>query len=189
MMSSVCGFSTIRVVIASTSILSQFDVGKSFATLAKISSHITMPWRCAFDLVTSVRSLRGRVRASSNAKRMIRSTPSRVKIRCPSRLLPAARDATRPPLPGVFTLGVFADDDPVQLLLADVAQRARDAGQHARRTNVGVLVEALADRQPQSPQRDVIGHVGRADRAEVNGVEGLRSWSAPPAGIITPCFL
>ena len=72
---------------------------------------------------------------------------------------------------GIFAFGVLADDHPVDLLA--VAQRARDARQHARRTHVRVLVEALADRQPQSPQRDMIGHVGRADRAEENRVERL----------------
>ena len=46
-------------------------------------------------------------------------------------------------------------------------------GQHARRPHVGVLVEALADRQPQSPERHVIGHVRRADCAEEDRVERL----------------
>ena len=36
-----------------------------------------MPWRCAFDLVTTVSSLRGRDCASLKAKRMMRSTPAR----------------------------------------------------------------------------------------------------------------
>lgn len=38
-----------------------------------------MPWRWAFDWVASVRCLRRRVRASSNAKRWMRVTPARVK--------------------------------------------------------------------------------------------------------------
>ena len=74
------GFSTMRIVIASTSILSHLTSGYWLATSAAISSHITMPLRCAFDLVTTVSCLRGRERASSNAKRMMRSTPARVKI-------------------------------------------------------------------------------------------------------------
>src|SRR6185295_16445801 len=41
------GFSTMRVVMASTSTRSVFTSGKSFATRMKISSHSTMPWRCA----------------------------------------------------------------------------------------------------------------------------------------------
>ena len=67
MVSSVSGFSVMRMVIASTSILSQLTSGNSRATSAAISSHITMPWRCAFDLVTTVRSLRGRELAITKA--------------------------------------------------------------------------------------------------------------------------
>ena len=50
-------------------------------------------------------------------------------------------------------------------------QRARDAGQDAGGPHVRVLVERLADGEPQTPKRDVVGNVGRADRAEVDGVE------------------
>ena len=72
--------SVMRIVIASTSILSHLTSGNSFAISAAISSHITMAWRCAFDLVTTVRNLRGRLRASAKAKRMMRATPARVII-------------------------------------------------------------------------------------------------------------
>ena len=41
--SSVSGLSVIRMVMASTSILSQVTSGNSLATSAAISSHITMP--------------------------------------------------------------------------------------------------------------------------------------------------
>jgi len=54
MVSSVCGLSVMRMVMASTSILSQVTSGNSAATAAAISSHITMAWRWAFDLVTTV---------------------------------------------------------------------------------------------------------------------------------------
>src|SRR4051794_32043661 len=67
MVSRLFGCSVMRTVMASTSILSQVTSGNSAATSAAISSHITMPWRCAFDLVTTVRNLRGRDRASSKA--------------------------------------------------------------------------------------------------------------------------
>ncbi len=60
MVSSVRGLSVMRMVMASTSILSQVTSGNSAATSAAISSHITMAWRWAFDLVTTVSSLRGR---------------------------------------------------------------------------------------------------------------------------------
>ena len=64
-----------------------------------------------------------------------------------------------------------------------VAQRPVDAGQDARRAHIGVLVEALADREAQAPERDVVGHLGRADRAEIDGVEAV-SCSTPSAGIM-----
>jgi hypothetical protein len=71
---------------------------------------------------------------------------------------------------GIFALRVFADDHPVEFLAVNVAQRAGDAGQDAGRTDIGVLIERLADRQPQAPKRDVIGHIRRAGRAEQDGV-------------------
>jgi hypothetical protein len=43
------------------------DVGNSFETSSAISSHITMPCRCAFDFVTTVRNFRGRDCASLKA--------------------------------------------------------------------------------------------------------------------------
>ena len=60
-------FITIRMVIASTSILSQVTSGNSTATSTAISSHMTMAWRCALLLVTTVSSLRGRDWASLKA--------------------------------------------------------------------------------------------------------------------------
>ena len=72
---------------------------------------------------------------------------------------------------GIFAFRVLAHDHPVELGPGDVAQRAGDAGQDAGRADIGVLVERLADREPQAPQRDVVGHVGRADGAEVDRVE------------------
>ena len=162
-----------RMVMASTSILSQVTSGNSRATSAAISSHITMPWRCAFDLVTTVSSLRGRERASSKAKRMMRVDAGAREHRHVGRdllgqaAMHAAADA------GIFAFRVLAHDHPVELRAGDVAQRAGDAGQDARRAHVGVLVERLADGEPQAPQRDVVGHVGRAGRAEQDGVVAL----------------
>jgi hypothetical protein len=71
---------------------------------------------------------------------------------------------------GILPFRVLAHDHPVELLVGHVAQRRGDAGQHARRPDVGVLVERLADGEPQAPQRDVVGHVGGAGRAEQDGV-------------------
>jgi hypothetical protein len=75
---------------------------------------------------------------------------------------------------GVFAFGVLADDDPVEVARADAAQRRLDAGQDPGGSDVGVLVEALADRETQSPEGDMVGHVRRADGAEINRIEGLQ---------------
>src|SRR6202008_3972692 len=72
----------------------------------------------------------------------------------------------------VLALGVLAHDDPVDR--AAFVQRRGDARQDASRPHVRVLVEALTDRQTQAPERNVIRHVGRADRAEEDGVESLQ---------------
>ena len=90
------------------------------------------------------------------------------------------RDFDRQPLvhaaahAGILAFRVLADDDPVQVLGLDIAQRALNAGQDAGRADIGVLVERLADREPQAPERDVVGNVGGADRAEIDGVERLQ---------------
>ena len=93
------GFMTMRMVMASTSILSQVTSGNSAAISTAISSHITMAWRCAFDLVTTVSSLRGRDCASLKAKRMMRSTPARVNIDTSVAASSGEPWCTRPPTP------------------------------------------------------------------------------------------
>ena len=76
-----------------------------------------------------------------------------------------------PAMTGIFAFRVFAHDDPVELLARiDVAQRTPDSGQDARRPDVSVLVERLADREAQAPQRDVVRDIGRAHRAKVDGI-------------------
>ena len=97
--SSVSGFSVMRIVMASTSILSHPTSGNSLAISAPISSHITIAWRCAFDLVTMVRSLRGRERASAKANRKMRSTPARVMIETSVATSSGRPRWTRPPTP------------------------------------------------------------------------------------------
>ena len=71
----------------------------------------------------------------------------------------------------VFAFGVFADAHHVDVRGAAVGERRGQAGQQAHRPQVHVLVEALADRQDQIPDGDVIGHRRRADRAEIDRVE------------------
>ena len=58
-----------------------------------------MACRCAFDLVTTVRSLRGRERASAKAKRMTRVTPTRVKIDTSVATSSGSPRCARPPTP------------------------------------------------------------------------------------------
>src|SRR3990172_9286250 len=99
MVSSEPGFSTMRVVTASTSSRSHFTSGNSFASPKKITSHSTMPWRWAFDFVTRVRCLRGRLRASANAKRCTRSTPWRVNTEVSVATSSGNPRCTRPPEP------------------------------------------------------------------------------------------
>src|SRR6516225_5361707 len=94
-----CGRMTMRIVMASTSILSQVTSLNSEAISVAISSHITMAWRWAFDLVTTVRSLRGRDCASRKAKRMMRSTPARVNIATSVAASSGEPRWTRPPTP------------------------------------------------------------------------------------------
>ncbi len=67
-----------RAVAASTNSLSHLTSGNSWLIWTAISSHITIAWRWALDLVTTVNNLRGRDCASLKAYRMMRSTPARV---------------------------------------------------------------------------------------------------------------
>ncbi len=50
-----------------------------------------------------------------------------------------------------------------------------------------VLIERLANREAKPPERDVIGNVRSADRAEIDRIKRAKL-IAPSAGIITPCF-
>ena len=141
-----------------------------------------MPKRCALDLVTSVSCLRGRLRASSKAKRWMRSTPARVNT-ATSVAASIGRPRCDPSaVARVFTLGVLANHHPVDVLAG--RERALHAGQHARRAHVGVLVEALADRQPQSPQRHVVGDLLAAHRAEEDRVEALQLLQAALGNVV-----
>ncbi len=97
--STVPGRSTMRMVMASTSIQSTSSRGKSFTTERQISSHNTMPWRCALDLVTMVSLRRGRDMASSQAKRAMRSTPARVNTETSMPTSIGSPRWARPPAP------------------------------------------------------------------------------------------
>src|SRR5258708_6339741 len=105
---------------------------------------------------------------------------------------PRNRPAPRPPRrgpgwaapapAGVLASGILAHHDPVDVLAVD--ERALHAGQHARGTHVGVLVEALADRQAQTPQRHVIGHFAAACGTEEDRVEGLQLLEAACGNVV-----
>jgi hypothetical protein len=81
----------------------------------------------------------------------------------------AAMDA--PAVAGIFALAVLADDDPVEIGGAASGKRAGDPRQDACRPQIGVLIETLADRQAQAPERDMVGDLLVADGAEIDGVE------------------
>src|SRR5437588_763507 len=85
----------------------------------------------------------------------------------------------------VFAFGVLAHDDPVDLRA--VLKRRRHAGEHARRPHVRVLVVALADLQAQAPERDMVGHVGRAHGAEEDRIKALQPLEAA-VGNVLPGF-
>ncbi len=58
----------------------------------------------------------------------------------------------------VLALGVLAHNHPIQILRRAPLQRRVDAGKNSCRPHVGILIQTLADLQPQSPQRNVIGN-------------------------------
>ena len=66
----------------------------------------------------------------------------------------------------VLALDVLAHDHHVDVIGRQVAQGRGDAGEQLDRPQVHVLPELPADRDQQSPQRDVIRHVGPPDGAE-----------------------
>ena len=73
-------------------------------------------------------------------------------------------------LAGIFALAVFPHDHPVECTRCAIPQWRAQAGQHARRPHIGVLVEALADGEPQAPERDVVRHRRVTHRAEEDRV-------------------
>src|SRR6266403_326292 len=154
MVSRLEGFPTMRVVIASTSILSQVTSGNSLATSVAISSHITMPCRWALDFVTTVSSFRGRSCASLKANRMIRVTPRRVKIAVSVPTSSGKPRWARPPCPA-YSPSEFSR----------TMTQSRSPRLQSRKG------EALADRQPQTPERYVVRDVRPAYGAKVDRIE------------------
>ena len=167
--SNISGRVTKSAAAASTRTRSSATDGWSAATSATTSSQKVKAWRPALDFVMLATRPR-RLSARSNAYRTTRSTPARVKTSVWIATSPGRPRWTDRP-PGVLALGVLADAHHVDLLGALVAQRADDPRHQPHRPQVDVLVEDLADRQQQTPQRHVVRHLRRADRAEVDRVK------------------
>ena len=126
-----------------------------------------MPWRCALDLVTSVRCLRGRLRASSKAKRWMRSTPAAREDRGLGRDFFGQAAVHAAAGAGVLALGVLAHDDPVDLV--GILQRRRDARQQR--------ATAARSRTGRSPGRSAAaGPTARRGRARRARRPRRRRW-------------
>ena len=190
--SSVSGLSVIRMVMASTSILSQVTSGNSLRHLGRD----LVPHHHAVALGVGLGDHGQELaRARAGELERVAHDPGHAGAGEDHHLgadlvrQPAVRAAA---LAGVLALRVLAHDHPVELLGRDLAQGAGDPGQDAGRADVGVLVERLADREPQAPQRDVVRHVGGADGAEVDRVEaraagrGRRAASSRRAACSSP---
>ncbi len=90
----------------------------------------------------------------------------------------------------IFALRIFADNDPIQILGLAALQGSIDARQDAGRAHVRVLVEALTYLQTKTPQRDVVGNVRIASRAEqdrilvADGIESVCGHHHPVLAIV-----
>ena len=95
---------------------------------------------------------------------------------CLDRHLVRRADMHAPAGARIFAFGVLADAENVEVA---APQRTLDALEKAVRADVGVLREALADRQQQSVQRHrVRNRLGPTHRAEQNGVEATQCLDA-----------
>ena len=74
----------------------------------------------------------------------------------------------------ILALGILPHDHPIQIARADARQRRSYSRQYPGRPHVGVLIKALANRQPEAPESDVVGHIGSTDRAKEDSVETLQ---------------
>lgn len=70
---------------------------------------------------------------------------------------PGLRDVRSAALASVFAFRVLADDNPVEI--SGVVEWGCDAAEDARRADVGVLLERLADGEAEAPEGDMIGDV------------------------------
>src|SRR5438105_2771348 len=83
----------------------------------------------------------------------------------------ALRALEHPPADrGVFAFGVLAHDGEIDIADRTAGERRAHPGHEPHRTNIGILLEAPANRDEQSPERNVIGHRRKPDRAEKDRV-------------------
>src|SRR5262249_48653310 len=74
----------------------------------------------------------------------------------------------------VFSLHVFPDDLETDVAGFPVFQWGFNALEQPDRAEIYILLKAAANRDQQTPQREVIGNVRMADRAEKDGIEGAQ---------------
>ena len=79
---------------------------------------------------------------------------------------------------GIFAFGILAHDHPIEIIRPDITERRGNSRQNFRRPHIRILVEALADRQPQAPERHMVRHIRRTHRTEKNRVEFFQSREA-----------
>ena len=88
---------------------------------------------------------------------------------------------------GILALAVLAHDQIVDVARLAPGERAGQAFEQAHGAQVDILLEAPADRDQQAPERDMVGHAGKADRAEEDGIEAGQPVEAvlrhEPAGL------
>jgi len=65
----------------------------------------------------------------------------------------------RAALAGVFTFGVLAHKQPVDVLGAGAGEGRFGAGNGADRADVGVELEGRAGGEEEAPERDVVGNI------------------------------
>ena len=71
---------------------------------------------------------------------------------------------------GVFALVILAHNIHVDIAGLIAVHRRGDAGQQAHRAQVDVLLKLAADRDQQTPERDVIRHTREADGTKENRI-------------------
>ena len=104
---------------------------------------------------------------------MIRATPVRVKTATSVAISCGKPRWERAAVARIFAFRILPDDHPIEVSGPLPAQWSRNSRQYPRRTNICVLVKALADPQAKAPKGDMISYVGRTDGAEINRVMGL----------------